>query len=128
MFYVSGKKIFLLSLLIINAFSCPSFSDVTKEMIKENAQYSGLKTEKKLNDLLRSDYYQQLSTYYLNKKDAGFMALERFELAFIRAIGDIRILSQEKDNTKRQELAIEAFNNWTTAFKRAQIKNFIPNK
>lgn len=99
------------------------FGQVNVDNIKKASLYSGPKTEKKLNDLLRSDYYKYLSDYYLKKEEAGFMALERFDLALTRAIGDIRIVSEIKDTSQRQQLAIEAFNNWTAAFGRAQIKN-----
>lgn len=103
---------------------CPmAAADITKDLIQKSVLYPGPKTERKLNDLLRSDYHKHLSTYYLNKKEAGFMAQERFEMALTRAIGDIRVLSQIKETQKRQQLALEAFNNWTAGFKRAQISN-----
>ncbi len=120
--YFKAFTFFLL--IIISASSSPAAADrVNTEKIKNASLYSGPKTEKKLNDLLRSDYHQYLSEYYLKKETAGFMALERFELALTRAIGDIRILSEVKDLAKRQKLAIEAFNNWTAGFKRAQVSN-----
>jgi len=114
---------FCLLTLILSSSSPAAADRVNIENIKNASLYPGPKTEKKLNDLLRSDYHQYLSEYYIKKEQAGFMALERFELALTRAVGDIRILSEIKDLTKRQSLAVQAFNNWTAGFKRAQVSN-----
>jgi hypothetical protein len=76
-----------------------------------------------LNDLLRADYHAALSKYYRNREKGGFMALERFQLALTRAIGDIRTVAYMKDTTTRQAEALKISNNWPQAFERAMIKN-----
>lgn len=84
--------------------------------------------EKTLNDLIRSDYHAALSLYYQNREQAGFMALERFELALGRGIGDIRELSSIKELDQRQKKALEAYESWNAAFKRAREKNTLEKK
>ena len=98
-------------------------AQITPDQVVNAAQYPGQQAEKALNDLLMADYHAALSTYYLNREKAGFMALERFELALQRAIGDIRIAAYIKDIDKRASQVKETFQNWQAAFKRAQIRN-----
>lgn len=112
-------KLFYLLLLLPYV----ALSHVDEPQIKNAVQYPGCQAEKELTDLLRADYHAHLSTYYQNREKAGFMALERFELALTRAIGDIRDLAYIKDTPLRLQKALDAYHNWTLAFKRAQIKS-----
>lgn len=109
-------------------FSTAALAQVEECHILESIQYPGQQAEKKLNDLLMADYHQALATYYQNRDKAGFMALERFELALQRAIGDIRMTVYIKDTNTRRSKVLEAFQNWRQAFKRAQIKNTLEKK
>ena len=120
----------LLSLGLSFAGQCSSIeasSDlrglVTSQHIKEAVQYPGPNAEKKLKDLLKADFHHAQARYYLNREKSGFMAKERFELAHDRALGDIRLLSAEKDDTLRQEKALHAWQSWLGGFKRARIKD-----
>jgi len=122
------RKIFLLLWILGGILGWPlsslaSHGGSTIDQIKSATQYPGCQGEKLLNDLLRADYHAALSQYYMNREKAGFMALERFELALTRAIGDIRVVARIKDFKERQIEALKIFKNWQQAFARAMIKN-----
>jgi hypothetical protein len=122
---LSGSMVvFLLSL------SLPARTQAVVESstIQQATQYPGCQTEKLLNDLLRADYHAALSKYYQHREKAGFMALERFELALTRAIGDIRTIAYIKDLKERQSEALKVSKNWQQAFERAMVKNTLDKK
>jgi hypothetical protein len=108
-------------------FSTHAFSNIPPDQILSAVKYPGCQMEKKLNDLLRADYHEALALYYQNREQAGFMALERFELALQRGIGDIRELSFIKELDRRQQKSLEVAKNWQAAFKRAREKS-LPNE
>ena len=99
-----------------------AFAHVTEEEILKASRYAGAEAECTLNDLLKSDYHCFLSLYYKNKKEAGFMALERFNLALRRAIGDLRAAAHIKDSNLREREVLKAFHNWQQAFSIALVK------
>ena len=106
----------------------PLFAKIKPADVERAVTYPGAQTEKYLNDLARSDYHAYLAEYYKNREDAGFMALERFELALTRAIGDIRLAAYIKENKKRTKEALRIFHNWQAAFARAKVKNTLEKK
>jgi hypothetical protein len=108
------------------SFPLLSRADAKPSPVHHATQYPGCQTEKLLNDLLRGDYHAALSKYYRNREKAGFMALERFELALTRAIGDIRTVAYIKDLKERQVEALKISTNWRQAFERAMVKNTPP--
>lgn len=95
----------------------------TQEDIAYAVQYAGAPAEKKMKDLLKADYHLAQAHYYRNREKAGFMALERFELAHDRALGDIRELIHIKDDLDRQQKALDAHRSWIGGFQRARFKD-----
>jgi len=116
----------------VSAESLPTTPDkeqtflITKDQILAAAEHAGHQAEKKLKDLLRADYHTALGLYYLSREKAGFMALERFELALERALGDIREAAYIKEKEKRFEQLLTAFQNWQNAFYRARFRDAPP--
>lgn len=100
---------------------------VTEAEIYGAVAYPGEAAEVKLKDLLRADYHQGKAHYYLNREKAGFMALERFDLALERGIGDIREVAYIKEDGVRTKRAVQIAMNWKNAFERAQHK-FMPRQ
>lgn len=100
---------------------------VREEMVLKALAESSNKAEKKLKDLLRADYHQALAFYYLGREKSGFMALERCDLAFERAIGDIREGVLTEDEEARKKKILTAFHNWQRSLQKARFKN-IPEK
>jgi|GEM_PF-2793909 len=94
---------------------------VTEAMVLAAVQYPGEECQRQLLYYVKSDYHGGLALYYAHPEKGGFMALERFDLALERAIGDIRELKNMKDDAARKEKAVLLFKNWKKAFERAPV-------
>jgi hypothetical protein len=94
----------------------PALGLITIEEIQLSAAYPGPQTEKKLKDLAKADYHYGKALYYKNQQKTGFIALERFELALERAIGDLREAAYILDESMRKAKVTQIFYNWQNAF------------
>lgn len=124
----TASKSKALTILLFLSLASFGHAHTTADQVLGASQYSGGQMEKKMNDFLRSDYHEALSLYYANRDQGGFMALERFELALQRGVGDIREASSIKDKKLRQDKALEASLSWQQAFRRACEKNTLEKK
>lgn len=106
-----------------SAHSSVIMGEVTKSEVIEAVRHAGAETERRLLDLLMSDFYAGLSAYYKNKGQNGFMALERFQFALERAIGDIRETAHLVDDKERHAAVLKIHQNWQQAFGRAPLPN-----
>ena len=94
---------------------------ISKSEVSECAKLSGHSFENKMRLLLKVDYHYNLALYNRHREQAGFMGLERFSLAYDRALGDIREASLEKDLKEKEKKAVKAYVNWQGGFQRAKI-------
>ncbi len=112
---------FLLTLLL-TCVSLESKARVTPIEVQAAVRYHGPQTEERLNDLLKSDYHEAMSNYYFNRTNTGFVALERFDLALTRAIGDIRTVAYLPHPEERRARALHALTAWQRALQAAVQK------